>query len=136
MQMRGHLQQQLLLGTGRTNHELIQSTDCILRQLTLGAEHASTQPSQIEGRFHRELLQMAGNAQFQFLMASSPPAIQQHDVDNDRQGPLHQHGDQHDGSRDVSPPDDNGRQGTLSQPEDRDLHGAQRRREEEKIVTQ
>ena len=138
MQMRGHLQRQLLLGTGRTNHELIQSTDCILRQLTLGAEHASNQPLQIEGRFHRELLQTAGNAQFQLLMASSPPAIKQHDVDNDRQRPLLQHGDQHDGSRDVSPPDDadNGHQGTLSQPEDRDLHGAKRRGQEEKVVTQ
>ena len=80
--------------------------------------------------------EMAGNAHFQLLMASSPPAIKQHDVDNDRQRPLLQHGDQHDGSRDVSPPDDNGRQGTLSQPEDRDLHGAQRKGEEEKIVTQ
>ena len=129
-------QQQLLLGTGRTNHELIQSTDCILRQLTLGAEHASTQPSQIEGRLHRELLQTAGNVHFQFLMATSPPAITQHDVNNDRQGPLLQHRDQHNGSRDVSPPDDNGRQGSLSQPEEGDLHGAQRRREEEKLATQ
>ena len=71
-------------------------------------------------------------------MASSPPAITQHDVDDDRQGPLLQQGDHRDGSRDVSPPDDadNGRQGTLSQPEDRDLHGAKRRGQEEKVVTQ
>ena len=109
MRMRGHLQQQLLLGTGRTNHELIQSTDCILRQLTLGAEHASTQPSQIEGRFHRELLQMAGNAHFQLLMASSPPATRQYDV-----------------SRDVSPSAtaDDGPQEVTSQPGDRCPQGA------------
>ena len=116
MQMRGHLQQQLLLGTGRTNHELIQSTDCILRQLTLGAEHASTQPSQIEGRFHRELLQMAGNAHFQLLMASSPPAIRQHDV-----------------SRDVSPSatTGDGPQEVTSLQGDEGQHGAQEGGQEE-----
>ena len=74
--MGGYIQQQLLLGTGRTRHELVQSTDCLLRQLTLRAEHASTQSSQVEGRIHRELLQMAGNTHFQLLMASSPPALQ------------------------------------------------------------
>ena len=47
-------------------------------------------------------------------------------MDNDRQGPLFQQGDLHDGSRDVSPPDgaDDGHRGALSQREDKDLHGA------------
>ena len=47
---------------------------------------------------------------------------------------LLQHGDQHDGSRDVSPPDDadNGHQGALSQREDKDLHGAREGRRGEK----
>ena len=46
--------------------------------------------------------------------------------------------DHHGGSRDVSPLDDadNGRQGTLSQQEDKDLHGAKERGQEEKVVTQ
>ena len=72
--MGGYIHQQLLLATGRTHHELVQSTDCILRQLTLRAEHAYTQSSQVQGRIHRELLQMAGNVHYQLLMASSLPS--------------------------------------------------------------
>ena len=72
--MGDYIHQQLLLATGRTHHELVQSTDCIHRQLTLRAEHAYTQSPQVQGRIHRELLQMAGNVHFQLLMASSTPS--------------------------------------------------------------
>ena len=58
------------------------------------------------------------------LMASSPPPIRQRGVDDDRQGPLLQQGDLHDGSRDVSPDGAvDGHRGSLSQWKDKDLHG-------------
>ena len=120
--MGGYIDQLWLLATGRVQHELVQSADYIYRQLKLRSEHIYTQSSQVEGRTHHGLLQKVGNLQHQLLMASSLPS----------------HYGQLDGLRDVSPPDDadNGRQGTLSQPEDRDLHGAKERGQEEKVVTQ
>ena len=51
MQTGGHIHQQLLLATGRTYHQLVQSADCVQHQLTLGAERAYDQP-QVEGRTH------------------------------------------------------------------------------------
>ena len=69
MQTGGHIHQQLLLATGRTYHQLIQSADCINYQLALGAERAYDQSPQVEGRIHRQLLQTAGRLHYQLLMA-------------------------------------------------------------------
>ena len=120
--MGGYIHQQLLLGTGRTHHELVQSTDCILRQLTLRAEHASIQSSQVEGRIHRELLQMAGNVHFQLLMASSPPATRQHDVSRDVSPSA---------TADDGPQEVTSQQGAPSQQGGEGHRGAQEGRQEE-----
>ena len=99
--MGGYIDQQWLLATGRVQHELVQSADYIYRQLKLRSEHVYSQSSQVEGRIHRELLQKAGNLQYQLLMASSLPSYY----------------GQPDVSRDVSPSADadNGRQEAPSQ---------------------
>ena len=86
------------------------------------------QSSQVEGRIHHDLLQKAGNLQYQLLMARSIPdyhyrpsgpldGFLQTDVDDGRHGTLLQQGDQPGGSRDVSPLAnvDNGGHGTPPQ---------------------
>ena len=59
---------------GSTHHELVQSVDCIHRQLMLTADYPCTQGPHIEGRTYHKLFQMAGNVQYQLLMASSLPS--------------------------------------------------------------
>ena len=72
--MGGHIQQQLLLTNGRTHHELVQSVDCIHRQLMLTADYACTQGPHIEGRTYHKLFQRAGKVHYQLLMANSFPS--------------------------------------------------------------
>ena len=72
--MGGHIHQQLLLTNGRTHHELVQSVDCIHRQLMLTADYACTQGPHIEGRTYHKLFQRAGKVHYQLLMANSFPS--------------------------------------------------------------
>ena len=90
--MGGYIHQQLLLANGRTHHELVQSVDCIHRQLTLRADYACTQLPQVEGRIYHKLLQMAGNVHYQLLMANSFPS---HYVRQDVSQPVNADGGYH-----------------------------------------
>ena len=85
MQTGGYIHQELLQATGRTHLQLVQSVDCVHRQLMLGARRASIQSSQIEGRLHRELLQDAGRVQYQLLMAAGRSYL--HDGQQGHRGP-------------------------------------------------
>ena len=67
----GYTNRRWVSATRRVQHKLVQSADYIYRQLKF--EPIYIQSSQVEGRSHYEMLQKAGDRQYQLLMANLLP---------------------------------------------------------------